>query len=65
MNMLCTICARSGSKGLKNKNFLKINGKTLISRCINQALKIKKITNVVVSSDAKKFRKISNKKIFI
>mgnify|MGYP001199079686 FL=1 len=64
MSMLCTICARSGSKGLKNKNFLKINGKTLISRCISQALKIKKITNVVVSSDAKKFRKISNKKIF-
>lgn len=26
MSILCTICARSGSKGLKNKNFLKING---------------------------------------
>ena len=27
MKFLCTICARSGSKGLKNKNFLKINKK--------------------------------------
>jgi len=64
MNILCTICARSGSKGLKNKNFLKVYGKTLLSRCIKQSLEIKKISNIVVSSDTKKFKKISNKKIF-
>ena len=28
--ILCTICARKGSKGLKNKNILKLSGKPLI-----------------------------------
>lgn len=64
MKILCTICARSGSKGLKNKNFLKINGNSLLSHSLNQALKIKKINNIVVTSDSKKIRKIQNDKIF-
>ena len=25
MKILCTICARKGSKGIKNKNLVKIN----------------------------------------
>ena len=28
--ILCTICARGGSKGLKNKNIKKLEGKKLI-----------------------------------
>ena len=64
MSILCTICARSGSKGLKNKNFLKINGISLLERCIKQSLKIKKINNIVISSDSSKFKKIFNNRIY-
>ena len=52
MNILCTICARKGSKGLKNKNFLKINNKELIFHSIDQALKTKKINDIIISTDA-------------
>ena len=51
MNSLCVICARTGSKGLKNKNFLKIKGKTLIEHTIKMALKSKIFKNIVISID--------------
>ena len=35
MTILCTICMRSGSKGLKNKNLMKINNKYLMEYTIN------------------------------
>ncbi len=38
MRTLITICARAGSKGLKNKNWLELNGKPLISWTIEQAM---------------------------
>ena len=53
MNILCTICARKGSKGIKNKNLLKLNGKSLMFHTIDQAKKVRKISNIVVSSDFK------------
>ena len=36
-NILCTICARGGSKGVKNKNIKHISGKPLIAYTIEQA----------------------------
>ena len=30
IKILCTICARGGSSGIKNKNLLKIGNKTLV-----------------------------------
>lgn len=54
MNIVALICARGGSKGLRNKNLLKINNKSLIERAINQAKSIKEITRVFVSTDSKK-----------
>ena len=36
MNILCTICARKGSKGLKI-NIANLNGKPLIIHTLNQA----------------------------
>ena len=51
MNILCTICARKGSKGLKNKNFLKIYNKKLIFYSIDQAKKINSIDDIVISTD--------------
>ena len=49
MNILCTICARKGSKGLKNKNLLKINTFNFYS--IDQAKKVKEITDIIISTD--------------
>ena len=54
MSIICTICARSNSHGLKNKNFLKIKGKTLIRRTIDQAVKSNLFEIIVVSVDKKK-----------
>ena len=61
MNNLCVICARGGSKGLKNKALKKINGKPLIAYTIKQAIKSKKFSHVIVSTDSKKIKKVANK----
>ncbi len=66
MNILCTICARKGSKGLKNKNFLQLNGKELFWHTYNQAKKVKSISNIVISTDSDQFiKKVKSKKIDI
>jgi len=62
MNILCTICARKGSKGLKNKNIMKLLNKPLIIHTIDQAKKSKIFTKIVVSSDSKKILKLVKKK---
>ena len=52
--ILAIIPARSGSKGIKNKNLKKIQGNTtLFDICIKEALKSKMLTKIVVSSDDK------------
>lgn len=56
--MLCLICARSGSKGLRNKNILKINNKSLLQITIELAKKIKRIKHIVLSTDSKKIAKL-------
>jgi CMP-N,N'-diacetyllegionaminic acid synthase len=63
VKILCTICARGGSKGLKNKNILKLNSKPLILHSIEQAKKIKKIKKIVVTSDSNKILKLTKKKV--
>jgi CMP-N,N'-diacetyllegionaminic acid synthase len=67
MNSLCVICARTGSKGLKNKNFLKIKGKTLIEHTIKMALKSKIFKNIVISIDKQNInlKSFKSKVIFI
>ena len=60
-NILCTICARGGSKGVNNKA-LKINGKHLIEITIKQALASKVFDEIVVSTDLKKIQKIAVKR---
>ena len=62
MNILCTICARKGSQGLKNKNIANLNGKPLIIHTLNQAKKIKFIKDIVVSTNSKFIQKIVGKK---
>ena len=61
MKILCTICARGGSKGVKNKNIKNFKGKPLIYHTISQAKKVKKFTKIVCSSDSKTILKIAKR----
>jgi CMP-N-acetylneuraminic acid synthetase len=61
MKILCTICVRGGSKGLRNKNIKNINGKPLVSYTINQAIKSKIFDNIAISSDSYKILNIAKK----
>ena len=58
-NTICIIPARAGSKGLKKKNILKINGEPLIARPIKHALRSSLIDEVVVSTDSVEIAKIA------
>ena len=61
MKILCTICARGGSKGVKNKNIKILNGKSLIYYTIEQAKKTNLFNQIVVSTDSIKIQKIAKK----
>lgn len=63
IHVLCTICARKGSKGLKNKNVRKLNSLPLITHTILQAKRSKLFDKIVISSDSRKIFKISKNKI--
>lgn len=52
MNILITICARGGSKGVKNKNIRPLMGKPLIAYTIEQALRWGRGTDIIVSTDS-------------
>jgi len=54
MNYLAVIPARGGSKTIKNKNLVKINGQPLIRYTLDAALKCKKISEICVSSEDSK-----------
>tara|TARA_E500000178_G_C16997045_1_gene743728 strand:+ start:1430 stop:2122 length:693 start_codon:yes stop_codon:yes gene_type:complete len=53
------IPARSGSKRIKDKNLLKFKKKSLIEISIDQSLKTKEINKTFVSTDSKRYQKIS------
>ncbi|MEI6286852.1 MAG: acylneuraminate cytidylyltransferase family protein [Bacillota bacterium] len=57
MNIICTICARGGSKGVKNKNVRELMGKPLIVHSILQAQETKLFTTISVSSDSEEILK--------
>ncbi len=58
-NILCSICMRGGSKGVKNKHLRKINKKTLIWHSIFQAKKSNLFNKIVVSTDSREIQRIS------
>lgn len=60
MNNIAVIPARKGSKGLKNKNLLKIDNKTLIERTIEFAIESKMFTRIILTTD---YENINNKEI--
>ena len=61
MNILCTLCMRGGSKGIKNKSIALVNNKPLFTYTLNQINKIKFIDKIVVSTDSKKIYNITSK----
>jgi len=52
MKRLCTICARGGSKGVKNKNLRDLMGKPLIAHSIEHAQASGLFSAIAVSSDS-------------
>lgn len=61
MKVISIILARGGSKGLPNKNILKINNKPLISYSIEASLNSKYISKTIVSSDSQEIIDISKR----
>lgn len=60
-NIVAIIPARANSKSIKNKNIIQINKKPLIAFTIQAALKSKIFKDIIVSTDSKRIKKISEK----
>lgn len=61
MKRIAVIPARSGSKGLKDKNIKDLNGKPLIAYSIEAAIKSERFDKVFVSTDSQKYADIAIK----
>ena len=59
MNNLAIIPARSGSKGLKDKNIKELNGLPLLGYSVRAALDSGKFSHVMVSTDSEVYAKIA------
>lgn len=59
MNILCTICCRSGSSGVKDKNIKLINGKPLMAYTIETAKKWGGYNDFIISTDSEKYQAIA------
>ncbi len=62
MNILITICARGGSKGIPGKNIKKLNGQSLISYSIDHAkqfTKIHKNVDIALSTDSEEIKSVA------
>jgi CMP-N-acetylneuraminic acid synthetase len=62
LNILVTICARGGSKGIPGKNIKLLNGKPLISYSIEIAKQLKnahKNLSIILSTDSREIREIA------
>lgn len=57
--ILCTICARGGSKGVPNKNIRDVDSKPLIAHTIEHALSWDRQTDVVVSTDSEAIAEVA------
>lgn len=64
MNILITICARGGSKGIPGKNIKELNGKPLIGYTIDIAKRFQKKyghVDIALSTDSDEIRKVAEK----
>ena len=55
MNILITICARGGSKGLPGKNIKPLCGKPLLHYAIEVAKQVPDIARIFVSTDCREY----------
>ena len=61
MKILCSICARGGSKEIPNKNIKNLNGKPLLFYTIEQAKKSKIFDKILISTDSEKIKNLAVK----
>jgi len=61
MKILCLIPARSGSKGISNKNIRLLNNKPLLTWSIEQAKNCKHNIKIIVSTDSEEYKTIALK----
>ena len=59
MDPLITICARSGSQGVKDKNIRPLLGRPLIAHSIDSALRWGRADRVVVSTDSEEIARVA------
>lgn len=59
MKKIAIIPARSGSKGLKDKNIIPLNGKPLLAYSIEAALQAEIFEGVIVSTDSEYYSSVS------
>lgn len=57
--VICTVCARGGSRGVKNKNIRPINGKPLIAYTIEVAKASGLFEHVVLSTDSSEIAEVA------
>jgi len=50
-DVICTVCARGGSKGIPRKNVREVGGKPLIGHAITDAIEWGRADDIVVSTD--------------
>jgi len=60
VNIIALIPARSGSKGIPNKNIMSFKGKPLLAHSINYAKKCKFVSDIIVTTDSKEYCAIAN-----
>ena len=61
MKILCLIPARKNSQRLKNKNFLKINGISLVEKTIQLVQNMRELKDIVLSSDYENLKYLKRK----
>lgn len=61
MKNIAIIPARSGSKGLKDKNIKLLNGKPMIAYTIEAAIKSEQFDKIVVSTDSPEYAEVARK----
>lgn len=59
VSRICTICARGGSKGVKNKNIRELLGRPLIAYSLQQARESGLFKTIAVSSDSDEILEIA------
>ena len=61
LKILGIVPARKGSKGIRNKNFVKVNNKRLIDYTLIEAKKSKLLTKIALTTDDDRIIKLSKK----